>query len=91
MDESKCKRGTQTFSYILQHLNSNVFTIMFYFEFHTDKNCIYKVNPLIQESNSVVQLYWLIERVSSRRLGGVRGGSLWWESTDSIRLTVDNE
>ena len=66
---------------------------VFYFEFHTAKTfiCIYKVNPLIQETNSVVQLYWLIEGVPSRRLGGVRGGSLCWESTDSIRLTVDNE
>ena len=39
----------------------------------SDRNCyfvMHKVHPLIQECNSVVQLYWFIEGVPSRRLGG---------------------
>ena len=63
-------------------------------EFHTDSKyrdstCHSLSTKYI--SHSVVQLYWLIEGVPSRRLGGVRGGSLCWESTGSIRITVDNE
>ena len=51
---------------------------MFYSEF-TDTNyvetaymslCIYKVDYI--QNHSVVQLYWLIEGASSRRLGGRR-------------------
>ena len=95
---------THKIIFIFYYFHIFIFSFIYmYFHVHILENVMYasqnstqcKLNPdiilhlvAIWESCTQLQLYWLIEGVPSRRLGGVRGGSL---CCGSIRITVDND